>query len=277
MSGRFIFDMPHYDALNTTRLAVIEDLLNSLRTELSFETAADVGCGVGHLSSYLASRGLKVLALDGREENVSEAKRRFPAIDFQTGNAEDEQIRLFGTFDLVVCAGLLYHLENPFAAVRNIFALTGKVAIIEGMCVPGKDPNWALRDEGPTEDQGLRHVAFYPTENGLIKLLYRAGFPFVYRFRRLPAHPNYRTTATHRQSRTILAASRVPVSTPLLARAAEPKETRDLWLIAYSPATVFSRTRTTLGRARRFATKPWQEKLAWLRSRLRPKSEAFNR
>jgi hypothetical protein len=40
---------------------------------------------------------------------------------------EDLSLRDIGTVDLVLSVGLLYHLENPFRAIRNFHALTGKL------------------------------------------------------------------------------------------------------------------------------------------------------
>jgi FkbM family methyltransferase len=259
MSSGFIFDHPHYDALNVAREATIKRLLESLRKNLELRTAVDVGCGVGHFSVFLRDLEFEILALDGRVENINEARRRSPGVDFRVADAEDVAIRSLGKFDLVLCLGLLYHLENPFAVIRNLFAIAGKVAILEGMCLPGDEPVLAVRDEGPTEDQGLRHVALYPTENGLVKLLYRSGFPFVYRFRIKPHHVDYHESAVRKQVRTILVAATVPVVSEMLISAEEPVTDPDPWTVKTS-FSAFNRTiRTRLDRGVRFLRKPRNE------------------
>ena len=53
-------------------------------------------------------------------------KNRYPNIPFYIANVEDSSIAHLGKFDLVLCFGLLYHLENPFAAMRKLYALTTK-------------------------------------------------------------------------------------------------------------------------------------------------------
>lgn len=260
MSSNFVFDQPHYDALNAAREAVIRSLVESLRKDHTLQSAVDLGCGVGHFSGFLRDLGFNVLALDGRQANLDEARRRFPGIEFRLMDAEDPQVRNLGQFDLVLCMGLYYHLENPFAAFRNCFAITGRIAIVEGMCVPGSDPSLTVRDEGPMEDQGLHHVALYPTENGLIKLLYRSGFPFVYRFRKKPDHPNYENSSLSRQMRTMVVASITPLASGLLETAAEPATSLDPWTIHNSPAALALRGRGFAGRLWRFMGKPWPEK-----------------
>lgn len=267
MSNGFVFDKWHYDALNDVREPVIRQLLESLRRTQELRTAVDLGCGVGHFSAFLRDLGFRVLALDGRPENIAEAKRRVPGIEFGVVDAEDAAIRSFGKFDLALCLGLYYHLENPFVAFRNLLAMTGKVAILEGMCVPGDEPVLAVRDEGPTEDQGLRHVALYPTENGLIKLLYRAGFPNVYRFRTMPNHPNYTDSSLSRQKRTILVASVEPLATGQLELAPEPATIVDPWTVRWSPTALSLRARNFAARISSFVGKSWPEKQKTLKQR----------
>jgi hypothetical protein len=78
-----------------------------------------------------------------------------------------------------------------------------------------------LLDEGVGEDQALKYVAFYPSEACFVKMLYRAGFPFVYRFRVLPDDALFRATPVRKRQRTLLAASKIPLSTPNLELAKE--------------------------------------------------------
>src|ERR1700730_6921378 len=147
MHHGFVFDKAHYRALNEARGEALRQFLLSLGKELPLRSAVDVGCGLGYFSELLQGFQLNVLGLDGREENLKEAKTRVPGAEFRLADAEDRCLRSFGQFDLALCFGLLYHLENPFAAIRNLFALTGKIAVVEGMCLPGNEPILEVRDE----------------------------------------------------------------------------------------------------------------------------------
>ena len=62
-----------------------------------------------------------------------------------------------GKFDLVLCFGLLYHLENPLLAVRHLRSLTEKCLLLESMGVPDNKPSMLLREEPSEFDQGLVH------------------------------------------------------------------------------------------------------------------------
>jgi len=259
MGSRIVFDQPHYDVLNAAREAVLQSLLADLKRELELRTAVDIGCGVGRFASLLHGSGFTVLALDGRQENVDEAKRRCAGIEFRVADAEDTALRSLGKFDLALFLGLFYHLENPFVAIRNLYVMTGKVAILEGIVAPGDEPVLAVRDEGSYEDQGLRYVAMYPTEAGLIKMLYRAGYPYVFRLAAPPKHPEYSPSFARRKGRTMLVASVVPLSTGLLRPAMEPATAPDPWKIRNNPIAFVVRALNAVPRLWKFAAKPWPE------------------
>jgi 2-polyprenyl-3-methyl-5-hydroxy-6-metoxy-1,4-benzoquinol methylase len=94
-----------------------------------------VGAGVGFFSQTLLECGLNVCGIEGRAENVSEARKRFPHIPFGQADIQERSTLELGKFDLVLCFGLLYHLENPLLAIRNLHALTGKCLLLESMCI----------------------------------------------------------------------------------------------------------------------------------------------
>jgi tRNA (mo5U34)-methyltransferase len=56
--------------------------------------------------------------------------------DFMTADLEK-----IGTFDVVFFLGVLYHLENPFAAIRRLSSVTRELAIIEteAIAIPGRE------------------------------------------------------------------------------------------------------------------------------------------
>jgi SAM-dependent methyltransferase len=80
--------------------------------------AIDLGAGGGELAAELALRGAEVVAVEGREQNARaiESLRESLAIDAGRLRVEVADVRALdwgalGRFDVVVCSGLLYHLE----------------------------------------------------------------------------------------------------------------------------------------------------------------------
>lgn len=199
------------------------------KSALGLRTALDLGCGVGYYSAMLRDLGFQVIAVDGRADNIDEARSRHSGIDFRVADVEDSSLPALGTFDLVLCLGLLYHLENPLRAFRNFRSLSGKFLLVESMAVPDDEPFLIVLDEPSGEDQSLGAVSCYPSEGAIIKMAYRAGFPNVYRFRELPAHENYRSRIGRMQSRTMIAATVEAFDSPELEKATESRPSTDLW------------------------------------------------
>jgi FkbM family methyltransferase len=225
------FDQRHYLELIRARGDTIRRVVAQLKPEMGLANALDAGCGVGFFAQTLGECGLYVRGFDGRLENVVEARRRFPRIPFGQGNVEDPDIARLGTFDLVLCFGLVYHLENPMLAIRHLRALTGKGLLLESMCLPGAEAGMMLRSEPSQEDQSLTDMALCPSEGCLVKMLYRAGFAAVYRVASsaMPDHDDFRETPEHARRRTVLFASVTPVTASCLERVAEPQDHRDPW------------------------------------------------
>lgn len=262
-SPQTVFDQSHYLELISARGETIRRTLAELKPLLQLSTAVDAGCGLGFFAEILHKAGLNVCAFDGRAENIDEARRRFPQILFEQGDLENSDIRKLGKFDLVLCFGLLYHLESPLLAIRNLHALTGKVLLLESMCFPDQEPWMLLREEACLEDQSLTDVAFYASEGCLVKMLYRAGFNAVYRTAHLPDHDDFRETTEHLRRRTILLALPHEVNLPGLAFVPEPRESGDPWRKRLSASSRISQ------RARQFLAKPADQKLATVKRRVK--------
>ncbi len=257
------FDTRHYQDLIRTRAATIRRVVRALKPALGLHNALDAGCGVGFFTQTLTELGLATRGFDGRFENVVEARKRFPKIAFERGDIESAEIAALGTFDLVLCFGLLYHLESPMRAIRHLRALTGKGLLLESMCVPGDDAHMLLRDEPLQQDQSLTDVAFYPSEPSLVKMLYRAGFAHVYRVPRLPEHDDFRETSDHARRRTVLFASHRPVQAACIERIAELRAGRDPW------TKLDAEHETLAARVRRFVAKPPRLRYVALANRVR--------
>jgi FkbM family methyltransferase len=257
------FDQREYRKLIEARGDTIRQVVTKLKAAVGLSTALDAGCGVGFFSQTLAECGLNVCGFDGRAENVAEARRRFPEIPFERADAEDRGILHLGSFDFVLCFGLLYHLENPLLAIRNLRALTSKCLLLESMCLPEQKASMLLREEPRQDDQSLTKVACYPTESSLVKMLYRAGFAAVYRVIMLPDHDDFRETPEHARRRTVLLASAVPIDVAGFRLIPEPHDQEDPW--AKKPSAPV----TLPQRVRRFLASPARRKYFALANRAR--------
>jgi SAM-dependent methyltransferase len=206
--GFWQFDNPITQKFTEDRMAFITPLLRQLRKSLGIDSALDVGCGLGDFSAFLSQFGIpKVVGIDGRADNIAEAQRRHVGPLFQLANAEE--LPELDRFDLVLCFGLVYHLENPLRALRKLQAVTSKVMLLDSMCIHAREPRLELMDEYTLDNQGLNYLAMYPSEPALVKMLRRSGFAFVYGFETLPDNEYYRASKWRMRTRTMMLAARV--------------------------------------------------------------------
>lgn len=259
MKKTLAFDMPHYIQLNGAELNFLKKWLPELVRAQDIKNVLDVGCGAGFFASYLAGLGLRVIGLDARSENVFEAQKRNQGIDFVVENIENLSVRKLGSFDLTFCFGLLYHLENPFLAIRNLHAMTGKMLLIESIITPGAYPSAKIIEEGISEDQSVNYIALIPSEAGFIKMLYSAGFKNVYISEMMPDHEDFRESFKSRRKRTIMVAAEMLLEMPFLRRVEKPV-TIEPWIkpLGYR-----------LNRINLFVNKPWKQKFISAKYHLR--------
>jgi len=226
LNGQTVFD--EYGTINDRRKEFLQSTLTDLIPRYDLRTAMDVGCGLGYFANLLVLMGLDVAAFDGREENVTEARNRYPDIAFNRYDIEDIRVSELEPCDLVLCFGLLYHLENPFRAIRNLSLLTKNFLIIESMVAPFGQPLAVLVDETHAVDQSLNYVALVPSEKALVKMLYKAGFVSVFRALELPDHADFKESMSCKRRRGIFIASKLDVSIVNFMKLTEPPAP-DVW------------------------------------------------
>lgn len=257
-----VFDEKEYLGLIEARGATIRGVIKKLEPLMKLSTAVDAGCGVGFFSQVLHECGMNVRAFDGRAENIDEARRRYTQIPFEQGDIQDSAISQLGSFDLVLCFGLLYHLESPLAAIRNLRGLTQKCLLLESMCLPEEKPFMLLREEPSSVSQSLTDLAFYPSEGCLVKMCYRAGFKAVFRVSPLPDHEQFRDTRNHLRRRTVLLALPVSADIPGFQRLEEPIEPEYPW------DKIPAHSKKPIHRMRRFFRKPIDQKISAITGRI---------
>jgi len=119
------------------------DLLK-IPEDLSGKTVLDIGAYDGFFSFEFERRGAKrVLAIDTYSWDVHKGLECFLAArEFFKSNVEYRRLDVsdispeeIGTFDLVFCAGVLYHLQNPLLDLKRIRSVTRERLILETHCL----------------------------------------------------------------------------------------------------------------------------------------------
>jgi len=88
----------------------------------------DLACLEGMYAVELARMGARVLAIEGREANLAKAAFVKRVLDLETMQLIHDDVRNLsrerhGEFDVVLCLGILYHLDAP-----DLFAFVERVA-----------------------------------------------------------------------------------------------------------------------------------------------------
>ena len=124
---RFAWEWDRYDGLKDAYRDQLRGWLGSTPLD-SFkgQTVLDVGCGMGRNSYYLAEAGAKeVTAIDVEALCVEAANRTLAKFDnayAHEGSVYDLDDGKLGTFDRVICIGVLHHLADPPEALRQLFS-----------------------------------------------------------------------------------------------------------------------------------------------------------
>ena len=186
--GVSVFDTDAARHINDARIAHLE----LLGLPIEGRRVLDVGCGVGHLAQFFVAKGCKVVSIDAREDNLASLRSRYPELPSQCLNVETNSLAFLGHFDIVFCYGLLYHLENPLAALRNMAAVCDDLLLLETVVIDHPEPLLRLADEpAATFNQAMGGLAIRPSPAFVAMALTRAGFPFIYVPRTPPEHPDF--------------------------------------------------------------------------------------
>jgi SAM-dependent methyltransferase len=95
--------------------ALLEWLLASFPTA---QSVLEVGCGTGHFTEWLASKGLKVIGLERAPAMLAELHQRVPELPVILGDAHRLPVRT-GAVDVVVFVTVIEFLEAPQVALTE--------------------------------------------------------------------------------------------------------------------------------------------------------------
>lgn len=199
---------------------IVGDLLNRPFSSLR---VLDLACLEGGFGIEFSRQGAQVCAIEGRTASIEKA--RFAAKSLSLGNIEFHQddvrnlsLDKYGAFDVVLCLGILYHLNDPdvFGFLENIYATCRRVAIIDthvslysqqafshngrrymGKTVVEHAPNATADEIAKNVWASLDNsTSVYFTKPSLLSLLYDVGFTSVYECHvpQWPGQPEDRVT-----------------------------------------------------------------------------------
>lgn len=92
----------------------------------------DLACRTGAFSVAVGGQGMKVLGIEGRQDNLDEAPEH-PNVTYELADVRLLSRERYGTFDVVLCLGLLYHLDASDALnlLKAMAEVTTGMAILD--------------------------------------------------------------------------------------------------------------------------------------------------
>lgn len=191
-------------SIHSTRAAMIEHYARAALARGG--RALDLGCSEGWFTHRLREWGAdEVLGIDVRETNIRRARLvsghfGLTGVTFELGSVFDIDAAKLGTFEVVLCFGLIYHLENPIGALRIARALCAGFCGVETQAAraPGGRYTWGATGEylstdaawltcvESTSDQELTSLAsvggvvsLVPNAAALVEAMRTVGFARV--------------------------------------------------------------------------------------------------
>ena len=146
---------PASAAVHTTRRRMVRRAVREhFHDRLDQICAIDIGCHEGYFSVMLALEGVpEVLGVDLRVKNVEKAALiaealKLEQLRFEVADCESLTDSVTGPFELTLCLGLLYHLENPIRCLRQMARLTRELLIVETQVIDpvGGETEWGRQD-----------------------------------------------------------------------------------------------------------------------------------
>ena len=117
------------------------------KEERSRLRVVDLGCLEGGYAVEFARMGFDTLGIEVREENISKCNYvksdlNLPNLQFVKDDVRN--IAAYGKFDIVLCYGLLYHLNDPIDFIKKVSNCNNKLMFLNTHFAPERDLRYSL-------------------------------------------------------------------------------------------------------------------------------------
>lgn len=126
------------DAVSTRLRRIVQIVADVSSEPLASLRVLDLACLEGLYAIELARQGAQAVAIEGREANVEKVRFVKNALGLDNLTVSQDDVRnlsreKYGEFDVVLCLGILYHLDAPdvFQFVENIGRVTRRFAVFD--------------------------------------------------------------------------------------------------------------------------------------------------
>lgn len=121
--------------------------LPGTKEERSRLRVVDLGCLEGGYAVEFAKMGFDTLGIEAREDNLAKCNYVKDNLDLPNLNFVKDDVRNianYGKFDIVLCYGLLYHLNDPIDFLKKISSCTNKLLFLNTHFAKERDIRYGL-------------------------------------------------------------------------------------------------------------------------------------
>ena len=186
------------DAMAEQRVArIVRIVKDAAPRPLSELRVLDLACYEGAFGVTLAQHGAEVLGLEARPEHVAKAQFAGEVLGLERLEIRQADVRELsreqhGEFDVVLCLGILYHLDAPdcFEFAQRVADVCKGFAVVEtqvSLSVQREEAWGGNRYQGKSYPEDVAQPgaskdnpeSFWPTRPSLLNLLNDVGFTSV--------------------------------------------------------------------------------------------------
>lgn len=121
MASEFPWRTAESEASHAYLLPTVLDVLSRRIASPESAKLLDIGSGNGSLTAAIAER-YPIMGLEPSAQGIEQARRAFPSIPFERGDAYEDLRARFGTFDAIVSCEVIEHLLMPTEFLKRAHA-----------------------------------------------------------------------------------------------------------------------------------------------------------
>lgn len=174
-------------------------------------TVLDLGCGNGYGSHILDKAGFRVIGVDSSEVLLTEAKKRYPSLQWIKKDLETTSLADLTHPDAIACFEVLEHLADPDKVLNECFCLLPKDGILI-LSVPNE--RYEPKKKGKAKNRFHKQLF---SSSSLKKAVTAAGFTVIGSLGQPKANTYY-----HHLKRVLPLIDKVTSHVPVTLRALSP-------------------------------------------------------
>jgi SAM-dependent methyltransferase len=163
-----------------------DPLVSLLGGSLAGKRILDLGCNAGFWSLLAIQHGCaRVVGIDGRQMHVDQANFVFSVHEipadrfaFIQANVFDIDFKSLGSFDIVFCLGLLYHVSKPMELIEKIASASSDILVIDTRVAKGKGSFIEIRHEDTSDPRHAydHQLVFRPSRLAVAEMAGQFGY-----------------------------------------------------------------------------------------------------